>query len=81
MTHLDVDAIRRYIRTELLNDETLEIGPDQDLLLSETLDSLNVVRLVAHLEAEAGIDIPAQDVTLENFATLQKIEAYLASRT
>ncbi len=78
---MNIDTIRTFIQTEVLNDTSFEIEPDQDLLLSETLDSLSVVRLVAFLEGQCGIDIPAQDVTLENFATLRQIEAYLASRS
>lgn len=78
---MDIDSIRTFIQTEVLNDTGFEIEPDQDLLLSETLDSLSVVRLVSFLESECRIEIPAQDVTLENFATLRHIEAYLASRT
>ena len=77
---MSIDAIRTFIQTELLGDPTHVIEPDQDLLLSETLDSLSVVRLVAHLEGEVGLEIPPQDVTLENFASLNAIDAYLARR-
>lgn len=78
---MNTEGISSYIRTEILNDPALEIELDQDLLLSGMLDSLGVTRLVAHLESETSASIPAQDVTLENFGSLRKIEAYLASRT
>ena len=77
---MKLEAIRTYIQTEILNDERFEIAPDQDLLLTETLDSLGVMRLVAHLESECGFEIPPEDVTLENFRTLEQIEGYLAAR-
>ncbi|MDX1647507.1 MAG: acyl carrier protein [Longimicrobiales bacterium] len=77
---MSIDELRHYIQTELLNDPAVEIGADDDLLLSETLDSLSVMRLVQHLEDETGMAVPPQDVTLENFRSLRRIEAYLASR-
>ena len=77
---MTIDQIRQYIRMELLLDETAVIADDQDLLLSETLDSLSVTRLVQHLESELKLSIPPEDVTLENFQSLNAIHAYLASR-
>ena len=80
MGTIDLDAIRAYIQTELLGDESFEIAPDQDLLLTEILDSLAVIRLVEHIESEAGLAIPPEDVTLENFQSLRQIDAYLRTR-
>jgi acyl carrier protein len=76
---MTIDEIRQYIQRELLLDETAVIEPDQDLLLSETLDSLSVTRLVQHLESQLGVTIPPEDVTLENFSSLQAIHAYLGT--
>ena len=77
---MTIDAIRSWIQTEILNDPTIRIEADQDLLRSETLDSLGVVRLVEYLESESGVEIPPEDVTLENFESLRKIAAYLSGR-
>lgn len=77
---MTIDAIRTYIQTEILGDPNFAILEDQDLLLSETLDSLSVVRLVGHLEAETGLVIPPEDVTLEHFGSLLQIHAYLQGR-
>jgi len=77
---MTIDDIRTFLQTEILNDPSREIGEEEDLLLSETLDSLGVTRLVGFLERETGLEIPAQHVTLKNFASLKKIDAYLASR-
>lgn len=78
---MSIQAIRSFIQAEILNDVTAPIEPDQNLLLTEMLDSLGVFRLVAYLETEFGVAIPPEDVTLENFATLQLMDAYLRSRT
>lgn len=77
---MSIEEIRQYIQLELLLDETAVIGDDEDLLLSETLDSLSVTRLVQHLESTLGVTIPPEDVTLENFQSLSAIDAYLGSR-
>lgn len=77
---MTIDQIRQFIQLELLLDETAVIEPDQDLLLSETLDSLSVTRLVQHLETEMSITIPPEDVTLENFQSLNAIHGYVSGR-
>jgi len=77
---MTIDQIHRYITTEILDEPKREIGPDEDLLLTEMLDSLSVMRLVAYLEDEGGFSIPAEDVTLEHFQTLRLIATYVASR-
>lgn len=78
---MSIQTIRGFIQAEILNDVTARIEPDQNLLLTEMLDSLGVFRLVAFLETEFGVSIPPEDVTLENFATLRLMDAYLRSRT
>lgn len=77
---MNLDEIRKFIQNEILNDPHFAIEPDQDLLLNGTLDSLGVMRLVNHLETQGGIEVPAEDVTLENFQSLTAISGYLASR-
>ncbi len=76
----DINSIREHIVTELLNDTSICIEPDQDLLLSGMLDSLSVMRLVAWLEAQSSISIPAGDIVLEHFGSLEQINTYLVGR-
>ena len=76
---LNTDAIRRFIQIEIMDDEEAQIDYDDDLLMNQVLDSLGVMRLVAHLEEVEGIVIPAEDVTIENFSSLRLIDAYLVS--
>lgn len=66
-----------HISADLLGG--MEIGPEEDLLLSDLLDSLGVVRLVAHLEESFGITIPPEDVVLETMQTPLAIATYLES--
>ena len=76
---MNIDALREYIQTEILSDSEFVIEADQDLLLSETLNSLSVTLLIAHIEATCDVHIPPEDVTLENFSTLRSIETYIGS--
>ncbi|HSM06329.1 MAG TPA: acyl carrier protein [Longimicrobiales bacterium] len=78
---MSIDDIKAYIRDGILMDPGLEIGPDDDLLLSNVLDSLRVMLLVTHLEERSGIDIPPEDVTLENFQSLRRIHDYVDRRS
>ena len=77
---MKIDTIRSIIRDEILNDPDFQIEADQDLLLSEILNSLSVTLLIARLEDLSGVDIPPEDVTLENFGTLELIAEYIQAR-
>lgn len=70
------EEICRYIGEELLSGRA-EVAPDEALLTSGLLDSLAVIQVVAFIREEYGVSIPPQDVTLENFETVARIEAYL----
>ena len=72
--------LARYIANDLLNQPDLALSDEEDLLGSGLLDSLSVMSLVHFMEQELGIDVPAEDVTIENFVSLAAIEAYLARR-
>jgi acyl carrier protein len=76
---MNIDALREFIQKEILNDPEFVIEADQDLLLSQTLNSLSVTLLIAHIETTCDVHIPPEDVTLENFSTLQSIAAYIRS--
>lgn len=76
---MNVEALRTYIQNEILNDPGFVIEADQDLLLSEILNSLSVTMLLVHLETACDVQIPPEDVTLENFSTLESIAGYVQS--
>ncbi len=72
---MNIDAIRSIIKDDILHDSDLEIPADQDLMLSEILNSLKVTLLIDSLEKSSSIEIPPADVTLDNFGTLERIAA------
>ncbi|SNT26981.1 acyl carrier protein [Tropicimonas sediminicola] len=73
------ETIREFIEADLVLER--EITADEPLLLSGMIDSLGVMRIVAFLEASFGIKIPASDLKISNFGTLNAIAAYVAKRT
>ena len=77
---ITLNAIQSYISDTLLEGQQGSVAADQDLLTSGLLDSLNVMKLANYLEETCSITIPAQDVVLENFATIEKMHSYLAGR-
>lgn len=75
-------SLRHFILGELLDGTySDELADDQDLLISGLIDSLGVVRMISFIEESMEVPVPPEDVTLENFQTVDKIAAYLAQRT
>ena len=69
-------ALQQYISDDLLNGR-MAVAVDDDLLLGEILDSLGMMRLVAFIEETLAIKVPLEDITIQNFRTIETIDAYL----
>lgn len=75
------ETLRNFIVSDVLGGMAgVELGYDDDLLLSGLINSLGVMRLVAYTQTQFGIDIPMEDVVIENFQTIEAIDAYLKTR-
>jgi len=65
--------------TEILRRILWELHPDvdfeetEDLVAEGILDSFDIVTIVAEVGAEFGVDIPAEELTPENFASLSSL--------
>lgn len=71
-------ALCEYISESLLgSDEGIDVQPDDNLLDVGMLDSLQLMRLVQHIESEYQRKIPPSDLILENFQSVNAIVAYL----
>ena len=78
------DAIERqiiaFLASEVGRGADWSIGPDEHLLTGEYLDSLSVMRLIAHLESTFGVTIPPADLIPDNFRTVRVMAAYLTQQ-
>lgn len=61
--------------------KTLPDNPATSLLDAGTLDSISILELVNALEDRFDIEFEEDDLTLENFATLETIERIVATRS
>ncbi|MEM7193832.1 MAG: acyl carrier protein [Pseudomonadota bacterium] len=73
------ENITKFIESQLLGGKHVVNG-DTDLLISGLIDSMGVMRLVGFIEEKLQHTVPAEDVTLEHFATVDTICSYLESR-
>ena len=72
------DRILNYINDDLLMDQDTRVGAEDELLLDNLLDSMDVVRLVTFIDVELGVEVPPEEITIENFRTAATIAGYLA---
>jgi len=72
-------TIKEYLEDELLEQDA-EIAEDTPLLKTELIDSMGVLTLVGFIEDEFGITVGADDVSTENFHSLNTITRYVESK-
>lgn len=72
------ENVINFLKSELNVSEP--IGAESALFSSGVLDSVAMLNLISFLEEIANIEVRASDVTLENFDTAQRIEAYVETR-
>lgn len=70
--------IRDYILKELLSNESdLKLSTNEDILSNGMIDSMGVMQLIAFIENSFEIQIPPEDMVIENFITIDAIENYI----
>ena len=67
--------IEAFIRT--LKPDVPDFEPDQNLLETDVLDSVAMMELVLWSEEHFGFTVDMDDLTPENFATLDAITGYV----
>ena len=71
-------TIIAYIKNEIHDDDPdLEIEPEDDLLGSGLLGSMEMMRLVEHLETTYNFRVAPQDMAIENFMTVAAMATYV----
>jgi acyl carrier protein len=74
-------VLKRFIETELLAGAGGSLDYSDDLLLSGLVNSLGVMRLVSFTQEQFGVSIPAEDVIIEHFQTIDAIARYVETRS
>jgi acyl carrier protein len=69
-----VDIVRRVAG------KPVQFAPDESLFESGLLDSFTLPDLVTALESEFSVRIPDADLNPRKFDSVERIQAYLASR-
>lgn len=59
----------------------VQFAPDESLFESGLLDSFTLTDLVTALESEFSLRIPDSDLNPRKFDSVERIQAYLASRS
>lgn len=76
--------VRPLVRSILIEELALgpeEIGDDTPLLSAGLADSFALITILTALEEATGLAIGQDDLTLDNFDTLNQIQAFVASQT
>jgi acyl carrier protein len=64
-------SIAAFVAEELIGDSGAAVDVEQNLISDGSLDSVGVMRLVAHLETTFGVKIPPTDLVPEHFRTIR----------
>jgi acyl carrier protein len=73
-------TIIHYIENDILEGQSdINITPDEDLLSSGLLDSMNMMKLIGFIEEHFQTKIPPEDLVIEHFMTVGDMERYLKS--
>ena len=74
-------VLKEYIREELMNGSNSELDETENLLAAGIIDSLGILRLVSFVEEKFGIEVPDEDVTIDNFQSVKSMSDYVASQS
>lgn len=70
------EAVLDFIAAELVPAD-VAVGPDDDLLSGELLDSLAIIRLATHVDQAYALGMKPSDFRVENFRTATALAAYV----
>ena len=72
--------ITSFINT-VISDGSQQVGSEDDLIESGIIDSLAILQLVEFIIEKFNIDVDPDSITPENFSTVERISAFIRSRT
>jgi len=72
-------SLQRFF-ADVLRLESVPVGRDETLLSDGIIDSMDLVRIAAHLGELLGLEIPDEDIHDDHFGSLGRILDYVARR-
>lgn len=67
-----------FIKNEICSEPTIEIHAEDNLLDSGIVDSMGMMKLILFLERQYKKRVPSDEMTIDNFKTVEKIAAYFS---
>jgi acyl carrier protein len=78
MEHRIEAMIVSFIREELVEaNEADALDLDENLFASGLIDSVGIVRLIAYLQGQLGVNVPPPDLVPDNFRTVRRMATYM----
>lgn len=73
-------VLRDRIRSEFMAGSDRDLTDDTRLVEEEIVDSLGIFLLLGFIKEHFGVEVDPEDVTLENFATVNAIVALIEQK-
>jgi acyl carrier protein len=74
-------ALETFVLTELRGGlGRRSLAPDDDLIAQGIVDSLGLMQLVSFVEDSFGIEVADEDLVIENFQTLARLERFIETK-
>lgn len=75
------EIVKDYVSRELADEsKQTTLKEEENLLANGIIDSLGILKLVSFIEQEFDIQVPDEDVTVQNFRSLKDIANYLETK-
>ena len=69
--------IRDFIKNDILEDLSVKISVNDNLLSEGLLDSLGLMRTIRFIEKTYKISVPFEDINVDNFNCINSINDYI----
>ena len=82
--HVDKNLIKlvEFVKKDLARGKGgADVGETDDLVEAEVMDSLGIMKLILFLESNFSIKISDEDLTLENFHSIESIYSLVEAKT
>lgn len=76
---VDKEPLRSHFTAVIGGDRKLLPGDGESLVDEGILDSFGLAELMAFVERTYGVKVPDADLSLDRFASIDKIAAYVAA--